>query len=307
MYRAAPPTRRKAGLAVAAESLDSQGSPWRMLPAHDRLSRACSDRTINHGPGRAYTPPPSGSPLPGVSPKPMTGVRNGHADRAKPSEGLASWHVPGRTDGFGDRLLMFDNTDTPSLELLRFRHDLASTPGFEDELRERVRQLSAFRHPAFSSVRAVQRLDDGESLALVSVHAPGQRLSDLFEQRPLKPLNPGTVIWLLRELTSALTSLQAEGSDVSHGAVTPDRIVLTPEGRLCIVEHVLGSALQHLEIPSARLWGEFGLVALPQNSAAPRLDALYGRDSAGECCPFDAIGAASNAIRPAAPSSCAYG
>ena len=61
---------------------------------------------------------------------------------------------------------------------------------------------------------------------------------------------------------------------MSHGAVTPNRIVLTPEGRLCIVEHVLGSALQHLrDSESARLWGEFGLVALPQNSAAPRLDA----------------------------------
>ena len=168
---------------------------------------------------------------------------------------------------------MFDNTDTPSLELLRFRHELTAAPGFEDVLRERVQRLSAFRHPAFSSVRALQHLEEGEGLTLVSVHTPGQRLSELFDQRPRKPLHPGTVTWLLRELTPALAALQSEGADVSHGAVTPDRIVLTAEGRLCIVEHVLGSALQHLDLPPARLWREFGLVSLPPEAEAAHLDA----------------------------------
>src|SRR6186997_175442 len=120
-----------------------------------------------------------------------------HAHAAGPT-GLASWYIPGRADGFGDRLLMFDNTDTPSLELLRFRAELAATPGFEEMLRDRVRDLQDFQHPMFAPVRALQRLDDGDGLALVSVHAPGQRLSELFAQRPRKALHPRLVTWLLR-------------------------------------------------------------------------------------------------------------
>src|SRR5688572_30548753 len=97
-----------------------------------------------------------------------------HAQAPGPS-GLASWYVPASADGFGDRLLMFDNTSTPPLELLRFRAELSATPGFEDALRDRVRRLERFRHEVFSPVRAVQYLDDGRTLALVSVHAEGQR------------------------------------------------------------------------------------------------------------------------------------
>jgi hypothetical protein len=198
-----------------------------------------------------------------------------HAQTTDPS-GLASWYVPARADGFGDRLLMFDNTSTPSLELLRFRSELCATPGFEDALRDRVRQLDAFRHDAFGPVRAVQHLDDGQTLALVSVHAPGQRLSELFDQQPRKGLNPAIVSWLLRELTPALADLQSQGDGVAHGALTPDRIVLTPDGRLRIVEHVLGSALGTLERSPLALWREFSLFALPDGrglaGADPRSD-----------------------------------
>ena len=202
----------------------------------------------------------------------MNGVRDEHPDRSKAGDGLASWYIPGRADGFGDRLLMFDNTDTPSLELLRLRADLTATPGFEEILRDRVRDLQDFQHPMFAPVRALQHLDHGDGLALVSVHAPGQRLSELFAQRPRKALHPRLVTWLLRELTPALAALHATGPDVAHGALTPDRIVLTAEGRLCIVEHVLGSALRHLQLPPARLWREFGLVALPPNVAVAQLN-----------------------------------
>ena len=130
----------------------------------------------------------------------MHTARQAHANAPGPT-GLASWYVPARADGFGDRLLMFDNTSTPSLELLRFRPELRATPGFEDALRDRVRELDRFRHEIFSPVRAVQYLDDGNTLALVSVHAPGQRLAEMFDQQPRKGLNPAIVSWMLRELT----------------------------------------------------------------------------------------------------------
>src|SRR5690242_17327022 len=102
--------------------------------------------------------------------------------RTKSSDSaVASWYTQGQSDGFGDRLLMFDNTGAPTFELLRFRSELAEVPGFERALRSRVDELAQFQHPAFTRVRAVERLDGGEGLALVSTHTPGKRMSEMFQ------------------------------------------------------------------------------------------------------------------------------
>ena len=204
----------------------------------------------------------------------MKGLRDAHAHRQSPGRGLASWYIPGRSDGFGDRLLMFDNSGTASLELLRFREALAKTPGFEKQLRERVRLLQGLHHHAFAAIRAVQHLDDEEGLTLVSEHAEGQRLSELFQRRPRKGVEADIVAWFIREMTPALAALQSLGPDVAHGALTPDRIVLTPGGHLSIVEHALGSALQGLELDQPTLWRDFGVAApASESGSAPRIDA----------------------------------
>ena len=76
------------------------------------------------------------------------------------SPGLASWYTPGRSDGFGDRLSTFDNTDAVSLELLRFKRELAVSPGFDNALREGVERLSRFHHESFAEIRAVVYLNE---------------------------------------------------------------------------------------------------------------------------------------------------
>src|SRR5438093_3419187 len=91
-------------------------------------------------------------------------------DRTTAEDGqraVASWYTEGVSDGVGDRLLMFDNSGTTSLELLRFRPELVAVPGFEDALRARVADLRAFAHPAFPQIRALEHLEGG-GLALVS-------------------------------------------------------------------------------------------------------------------------------------------
>jgi hypothetical protein len=183
----------------------------------------------------------------------------------------ASWYTEGASDGVGDRLLMFDNSDTPSLELLRFRPDLASTKGFEDALRARVGELEAFVHPAFPQIRAIQHLDDG-ALALVSTSTTGKRLGEVFRVPRSRGAHPAFDAWLVRDLTTALADLQRHGSGIAHGAVTPERIVLTPDGRLVITEHVLGAALDRLRLPLNRLWRDFGIIGNPNGGGASRLD-----------------------------------
>jgi hypothetical protein len=183
-------------------------------------------------------------------------------------EHLASWYTQGLSDGLGDRLLMFDNTNAPSWELLRFRPEFAAAAGFETALRERVERLGQFRHPSFTTVRSVEELGAGDGLALVATYAPGRRLSEAFA----KARGADAVIPLIRQLTSALAALQAQGDDIAHGALTADRIMVTRDGRLIIREHVLGSALERLGLSEARLWADLGVVVSPTNRPVPALD-----------------------------------
>src|SRR6185295_10756176 len=185
---------------------------------------------------------------------------------------LASWYTPGRSDGFGDRLLMFDNTDAVSLELLRFRRELAVAPGFDNAVRDGVERVAAVRHPAFPSVRAVVYLDEHD-LTLVSAHIAGQRLSELSTGKLQRGLRPAIVTWIIREITPALAALHSSGPAAAHGALSADRIVFTPEGRLCLVEHPLGAVLQRLGQSPAALWHEFGLLTIGDERGLARIDA----------------------------------
>jgi hypothetical protein len=193
---------------------------------------------------------------------------------AQTSEGLASWYTPGLVDGFGDRLLMFDNTETDSLELLRFYPSLIAIAGFEDALHERVRQVGRLPDHAFPLIVAVERLEGDGALALVSTHTPGKRLSAFFDRPgPRKGLNPSFVTGVVTQIVQALTVLQSKGDDITHSALTADRVVITTGGRVCVIEHVLGSALRRLNLSTAQLWREFGLVSAPVASGALCLDA----------------------------------
>ena len=189
-----------------------------------------------------------------------------------PAEGLASCYIPGLIDGFGDRLLMFDNTDSEAMEILRFHANLVDTPGFEQVLHERVRRLSRLTQAAFPVIRAIERFETDGSLVLVSNYVPGKRLSTLLAEARLgKGFHPAFVTWVVSQVIQPLAVLQSE-HNAAHGALTPDRVVLTTDGRVRIVEHVLGSALQHLGRTPERLWREFGVVA-PLNDRILRLDA----------------------------------
>jgi hypothetical protein len=172
------------------------------------------------------------------------------------------------TDGLGDRLLTFDNTTGMSLELLRFKKEFSDSPAFEKALRERVDHLLHFRHPSVATVRAVERLEDGEGLVVVSKLTPGRRLSDLLP----KARGPVFALELIRQVTPALAALQQSGHDTTHGALNAERIVVAREGRLVLVDHLMGSAIEALRLPVARLRAELGLV-LQVGTDATRLDA----------------------------------
>lgn len=181
---------------------------------------------------------------------------------------LASWYAQGLSDGLGDRLLMFDNSSAPSLELLRFNPDLADIPGFEAALREQVRRLDGFRHPAFARVRAVQRLEPDDDLALISNCTPGKRLSEVLH----RARGAAFAAAVIEQLAPALVLFQQHDTGVAHGVLSPDRIIVSPDGQFTIVEHVVGPAIDVLGLEPARL-RSMG-IALPATAAdaTARLD-----------------------------------
>src|SRR2546429_5641064 len=92
----------------------------------------------------------------------MTFARDLVVDRIPRVQGtqehLASWYTQGLSDGLGDRLLMFDNTNAPSWELLRFRPEFAAAVGFETALRAPEARLPMLRPTPFHAQRLIERL-----------------------------------------------------------------------------------------------------------------------------------------------------
>jgi hypothetical protein len=180
-------------------------------------------------------------------------------DRPDEPQRLASWYTPCLSDAIGDRLLMFDNSTSSSLELLRFKPEFSRVPAFEDALRRRVDELAHFTHPSIAKVRAVESLSEEDGLALISNHTVGRRLSEV--QRLAH--GPQFATELVAQLVPVLAALQDQGDGMAHGMLTPERVIVMPGGRLMLTEHVLGSAVNALRLSPARLRDELGLVTGP--------------------------------------------
>ena len=194
---------------------------------------------------------------------------DGFDEPTQAQDSAASRHAPGLSDELGDRLLIYDNSSAPTLELLRFRRTLTAMPGFEVALRRRVERLSHLRHPSLVAVRGVEYVGGGHGLVLVSNHTPGKRLSDVLRVGR----DPAFATALIRQLMPPLAMLHDHGDGVGHGALTASRIIVTPEGGLVIVEHLVGSALERLQMTASRFASELGIAVPPGSpSARPRLD-----------------------------------
>ena len=177
-------------------------------------------------------------------------------------------------DGLGIRYLFADPSGTSSGEVLALRTALTAVPSFEFALRERVARLGAFSHPAFAPLRGVERVGGAEAgLRLRSDGVDGTRLSTLIAVAQAQGvfLDIKAALCLTRQLVLALAALHDTARDLSHGAIATERLVVTPQGRLIVVEHGVGAALQQLRYSREQYWTELRL-ALPASSTAVLFD-----------------------------------
>src|SRR4051794_17055084 len=177
-------------------------------------------------------------------------------------------------DGLGERRQIADPGGSELLEQLWVRKDLAAVPSFEFALRERVSRLATFRHAYYARVRGVERASDrDQTLTITSDAAPGIRMSELLartEERRI-PLDINAALCLIRQLVPAVAMLHETARDAAHGALGPERLIVTPTARLAIVEHVLGAALEQLRYSQERYWTDLR-IALPRSPGLPRFD-----------------------------------
>jgi hypothetical protein len=178
------------------------------------------------------------------------------------------------SDGIGERVVAADGATGELLQILRLRPTLTSVPSFEFALRERTARLANFRHAYYARVRRVDRaMAPTSALAVVSDHLEGTRLSDILRVAQDKELqiDINAALCLIRQLVPAIAVLHENARDVAHGLIAPERLMVTPNARLVIVEHVLGAAIEQLQFGRDRLWQEFR-VAMPPSAGLPRFD-----------------------------------
>lgn len=176
-------------------------------------------------------------------------------------------------DGFGRRHLLTGPQGEP-LEVLILRDELAALPGVELLLRQQLDRLGAFQHPAYGRIRGIARIVKNEGgLGIVSEQVRGERLSNLLaaaETRAM-PIDMKAAFWLIGQMVAAVALLHERLPGICHGAIAAERIIVTPDARVVLVEHVLGPMLEALDWPRERYWAQLG-IALPAADERPRFN-----------------------------------
>ena len=172
-------------------------------------------------------------------------------------------------DGLGIRYVRTDGSDDP-VEVLRPLWELAA---IRASIQSRVDRLVTFRQARFVPVRRAEvPPDDGSTIEVVSDFVSGHRLSGILEVTKTGSVvvETNAALHVVRELLGAIAVLH-ESRGVSHGAIGPERILITPRGRMVVTDYVLGSALERLEYSRSRIWREFR-IPMPPGSKLARFD-----------------------------------
>ncbi|MFA5910979.1 MAG: PEGA domain-containing protein [Vicinamibacterales bacterium] len=180
-------------------------------------------------------------------------------------------------DGFGRRTRGIDPESEDEVEFLELSPVLVEHPGFVAALADRVARFATVRHASYVQLRRLDR-PSADRLVLVSDDTAGWRLSEMLRASAAAGLSLDitVVIGLLRQLLPAVSLFGRHNRDAAIGALSPERLIVTPQARLVIAEHAFGPALEKLNLGRDRLWRDFRVTMAPSAGlprANPRADA----------------------------------
>lgn len=165
---------------------------------------------------------------------------------------------------FRDGLGVRERRETGTGEVVEWCHFDPAFASVESTLRDRVTRLSKLQHVKFARILGLEPARKDRGPILVSSHVAGTRLIDVLEMAShgLVTFDAGAGLLVTREVLGALAVLH-DSRNVAHGALAPERIVLTASGRVVMVEHVLAQALDRLQRPRHQLWREWKIPTPP--------------------------------------------
>ena len=176
-------------------------------------------------------------------------------------------------DGFGRRTRGIDPESGDQVEILDLSSTLVEHSGFVSALGDRVARFATVRHASYVHLRRLDR-PSADRLTLVSDDTAGWRLSQMLQASGDAgvPLDITVVIGLLRQLLPAVALFGRHNRDAAIGALSPERLIVTPQGRLEIADHAFGPALDKLNLGRERLWRSFRVCMAP-SAGLPRANA----------------------------------
>lgn len=185
--------------------------------------------------------------------------------------------TPVFADGLGRRELRLAAADAPPTEHLVLNSVLASHSGFMAALTERLAQLQGRRLTSYARAQSLEA-DAAGGPEVVSEYVRGWRLADLLDVAESENLtfDIGVVMLLLRQLLPTASMLSTLGRDTASGALGPEHLLLTPQGRLVLTDYVFGPAIEALHWSPEALWRSLR-VATPPNAkkaVSPRGDVV---------------------------------
>ncbi len=176
-------------------------------------------------------------------------------------------------DGFGQRRPAV-GINGDQLEVLTLRDELMASAVVEAAVSDRIGRLADFQSEHFGRVRGLEKSGKAiPKLVVVSDHVPGVRLSTILTvaERQLLPIEINAALCLVRQLVHAIAVLHDKAPDVCHGAIGPERLIITPQARLVVAEYVFGSAIEQLRYSNKQYWQQLR-VPIPRSFGMPHLD-----------------------------------
>ncbi|WP_052498981.1 hypothetical protein [Streptomyces vietnamensis] len=149
---------------------------------------------------------------------------------------LSEWSRDGR---FGTWYALGPaDADGPPLGVLRIHRALLTPSGARERLTAAVRSVAKLRLPGVPAT--VDLLREAGDVWLIVARPPARTVSDLLATGA-PGLDEGSAASVLNETAQTLLALHAAG--LAHGSLTPDHVVLAPDGTALLVEASLAAAL----------------------------------------------------------------